>query len=320
MDPTMFQPVPATSLSQVVELCKDRALMLYIRTQAPFPLPGGGPQVEFQNTPQLGGHELMVAGAIPGEPDYARQEKRDLGVHPIGSRISVELTLLNEIQDEFRKEDSDIRRLSCLPRDYAFVYLDISDFSKYKPAQQALVVNSVRCLANAVNRFCRPPSFNLDMEAIPRLCIGDGYIFVLTNPLHATWFGACLARLIVEVVAKNLVPVEFHFRMGLHWGPVYHFWDEGRNNWNYIGAGINGGNRVLSVIGKDQDDVVFLSSAVHDWLIANNNSHAEYSSLLGNMTNRGRRKDKHDRYWRVFEIDYMAAYPVVNGLPVGRRP
>ena len=50
-------------------------------------------------------------------------------------------------------------------------------------------------------------------------------------------------------------------------GPVYTFWDTGRGAWNYIGEGINGGNRVLGVIGKDQDDVVFVSAEVRQELI-----------------------------------------------------
>jgi len=40
--------------------------------------------------------------------------------------------------------------------------------------------------------------------------------------------------------AKDLLHVDFHFRIGVHVGDVYSFYDPGRKDWNYIGDGING--------------------------------------------------------------------------------
>ena len=322
MKPAMLKAVTVNSLANLVDECKVRAHMLYAH-----PMTDTGGETNGANTTkyELGTvqrndkYELQSTQEMASEFVLASQKDREAGILPVGSGITVDGALLEELNTAINTPGTDLRKLTSIAESYAFVYLDISDFSKFKPGQQALVVNSVRWLASSVYSFCRPPHrFNPNMADTHRLCIGDGYIFVCTNPLDATWFGACLAKFIVAVVAKNLVPVEFHFRMGIHWGPVYHFWDEGRNNWNYIGNGINGGNRVLSVIGKDIDDVVFVSSAVRDWLIANDNFNAAYRSLLGNMTNRGRRKDKHDRNWRVFEIDYMASCPELTRLPIGR--
>ena len=147
------------------------------------------------------------------------------------------------------------------------------------------------------------------MNAIKaRLCLGDGFIFVIEDPLIAAHFAAHLAGLITLTVAKKLVPVSFHFRMGVHYGPVFHFWDEGRNDWNYVGDGINGGNRVLSVIDKTHDDVVYISDAIRDYFYAHSDTSAYYSSVLSNLTTRGRREDKHKNMWRVFELDHMNAF------------
>jgi hypothetical protein len=95
---------------------------------------------------------------------------------------------------------------------------------------------------------------------------------------------------------------EFHFRMGLHVGPVRWFWDPRYQRWNYVGQGINGGNRVLSAIGKETDDVVFVSGDVRAAIRAEQVG----STLPKFMHNRGRRADKHNRLWRVYELNHSA--------------
>lgn len=57
------------------------------------------------------------------------------------------------------------------------------------------------------------------------MCIGDGYIFVFREAMEATYFAAYLAHLIEVMVANRQLPVNFHFRMGVHVGPVYTFWE-----------------------------------------------------------------------------------------------
>ncbi len=102
--------------------------------------------------------------------------------------------------------------------------------------------------------------------------------------------------------AKQWLPVEFHFRMGVHIGDVYCFWDTGRQGWNYIGDGINGGQRVLAAVGKDSDDVIYVSDHVRRQIIHQNNGTTLYRIVLASMSSKGRRPDKHGRLWRVFEV------------------
>src|SRR5439155_21171504 len=92
-----------------------------------------------------------------------------------------------------------------------------------------------------------------------QICIGDGYIYVFSEPDRAAYFAGCLAYLIELQVARERLPIDFHFRIGVHVGPVFCFWDPDRDKWNYIGDGINGGQRVLAAIGKEKDDVVYVS-------------------------------------------------------------
>jgi class 3 adenylate cyclase len=136
------------------------------------------------------------------------------------------------------------------------------------------------------------------------LCLGDGYIFVFRSPMHATYFAAHLAALMEMLVARGLIPVEIHFRMGVHVGPVYCFWDPGRNGWNYIGEGINGGQRVFSAIGRETDDILFISSQVRQALLASSEEEPTARLILANAQNKGRRLDKHGNAWRAYEVNH----------------
>src|SRR5262249_39232082 len=125
--------------------------------------------------------------------------------------------------------DSRIKQYSNIPINRSFVVLDVSDYSTYSPGQQVLIVNSLAeifnnpssCDCDADTKQARD-----DVEAL--LCIGDGYIYVMRDALNAARFAAHLANLIEELVARKWVPVRFHFRMGVHVGPVYRFHDPGR--------------------------------------------------------------------------------------------
>ncbi len=157
------------------------------------------------------------------------------------------------------------------------------------------------------------------------LCIGDGYIFVLKDPKHAVYFAAWLASLMEARVARHSEPVDFHFRMGVHFGPVYCFWDWGRGgpedpskplirpdtmernergDWNFIGEGINGGQRVLAAAGKNTDDVLFISGEVRRALTAEDDGSEPCRSILDSLVNRGRHNDKHGRAWRLYEVSH----------------
>jgi hypothetical protein len=223
------------------------------------------------------------------------------GVSPKPSNVWVSEALDIELANELSRDDhGDIRKLSTIPLERTFVYIDVSDYSKLEPGQQVLVVNSI------INILGWTPYWDVPECPEARMCIGDGFIFVFKNPYHATLFACNLARLIDVSVAKQYVPIELHFRMGIHVEPVYFFWDEGRSGWNYIGRGINGGNRVVSAIGKDVDDVLFISDKVRREIISRNDGSTQCRVLIANMANRGRKADKHSNLWRVFEINYTS--------------
>jgi hypothetical protein len=205
------------------------------------------------------------------------------------------------------------------------VYVDVSDFSRHRPGQQALIVGALVSMVREWSYWNMGAALDAwhDLEAM--LCIGDGYIFVLKDVVLATYFAAHLAQLIEVRVACRQVPVEFHFRMGVHVGPVYYLWDWGRGgrqgtgtvwevdgrlertevgDWNYIGDGINGGQRVLAAVGKDADDVLFVSGQVRQALTARDDGTMPCRRILDCLSNRGRRADKHNNFWRVYEVNH----------------
>jgi class 3 adenylate cyclase len=213
--------------------------------------------------------------------------------------------VLKQLNEALPDESSEVRKLSSWPVVRTFVYLDVSGFARYKPGQEALIINSLVEILST-DWYWTGPAATLHERCEALMCIGDGYIFVFQEPMPGTYFAAYLAQLIEVLVARRRLPVQFHFRMGVHVGEIYHFWDPGRNDWNYIGDGINGGNRVLSAIDKGYDDQVFISGEVRQALMANPGQDACTPTLLANLHNRGRREDKHGRPWRVYEVAHTA--------------
>jgi class 3 adenylate cyclase len=194
-----------------------------------------------------------------------------------------------------------------------------SDFSKFRPSQQALVIKALIRIVETEEYWRRGYAACVRAGLEAKLCIGDGYIFVHKDAVQATYFAAQLAHLIEVLVAKKMKP-EFHFRMSVHVGPVYTFWDTGRGrdgDWNYIGDGINGGQRVLGAIGKEIDDVLFISAEVRQGIIASNKGTEPNSAILDCLQNRGRRLDKHNNPWRVYEVNHAElCYPTTPLLLV----
>jgi class 3 adenylate cyclase len=219
--------------------------------------------------------------------------------------IFVSLNLWLKLNSSLHDETGDARRLTSLPITRTFVYIDVSDFTKAHPGHQALIVNSILAVVNkeSIWHYGFAHAAYRSFEA--SLCIGDGYIFVFKEPMFGTFFAAYLARLLEELIASKKLPVAFHFRMGIHVGPVFCFWDTGRKDWNYIGDGINGGNRVLQAIGKETDDVLFISDRVRQELIARNSTENPYQDILACLHNRGRKADKHGNLWRVYELRHF---------------
>jgi hypothetical protein len=255
-------------------------------------------------TPRGTGRIFSLLTAVAPWPGSSEVGEPD-GIVGEESSLWIPEELDGRFAEELDDEASDIRRLSSWPIRRAFVYTDISDFSRFRPGQQVLMVDGLARIARR-DDFWKgdPPAERALADLETMLCIGDGYVFVFTDPAHATYFAAHLAALIELLWAKTLLPVEIHFRMGVHVGPVYCFWDLGRKDWNYIGEGINGGQRVMSVIGRETDDVVFISSRVRQDLLASSDREGPARLILSNAQNRGRRQDKQGNPWRVYEVNH----------------
>lgn len=278
---------------RLVKRCKDLALMLH---ESPGRLPDGNVNYEFSthNAVRHGTGDFLGMMKVTSHKDKDWDDEMKL--EP--SRIWATEEVLASLNEDLVDEKSDARRLSSLPVERSFVYVDISDFSTYPPWHQALIIKSLILIVTDTQIY---PDVAEELEA--SLCIGDGYIFCFTSATVATRFAAFLAANIEQAVARDEVPVEFHFRMGVHVGPVYHFWDIGREDWNYIGDGINGGNRILNAIGKGADDLVFISGEVRRELLRKQRE-PQGGSLLNSLANRGRREDKHGKRWRVYELNH----------------
>jgi hypothetical protein len=289
--------------ARYVETIKSRNLMLYVEQ-----VPG--------STPSL--HEYPARSAVVRVPNdefyyrdlsHCRAGGGPAAVEPAPSRLLVSPRLKHAFAEALTDEASPIRCLSSWPVERVFVYVDVSDFSRHPAGQQALLLNGLISIARDLRPWERslvPPSC---YRCEASLCIGDGYIFVFANALDATLFAAFLATLVENHRARRTLPVSFHFRCGVHAGPAYRFWDHGRGGsgaWNYVGDGINGGQRVISAIGKDADDVVYVSDAVRDRILAEARDASHHRRVLAHLHNRGRKADKHGNMWRIYEVNHTS--------------
>jgi|GEM_PF-2057333 len=218
------------------------------------------------------------------------------------------------IADSIRgQRDSELAKIAMYQIERTVVYLDISDFSKMKPYVQALAINTLVAILND-DRHWKDRGLNdigLESRAAceASLCIGDGYIFVFRKPENAVYFAAYLASIIEKLNAAKSLHPEFHYRMSVNTGMVFRFWDRTGNprnydpgRWNFIGDGITGGERLLSSpASKEKDDVVYVSAETRLKLIE-----AKITADKIQLINRGRFKDKHDQFRRVYELDHMS--------------
>lgn len=225
------------------------------------------------------------------------------------SGVFVPKPLLNDLNEALQDDQDDVRRISSWPVTRTFVCLDVSDFSLNPPVHQALIVNRL-------NEIVRGPDWELpnltqEQHLEMRFCLGDGYIYVFRQPFTATFFAAKLAHLIDTSIAEK-TGLELHYRIGVHVGEVFSIWDPGRKDWNYIGTGINGATRILQAIGKELDDVVYVSGALRDQFLGSNvpplaeaHNGTSLSAVIRDcMDNRGRKRDKHKEIWRVYQLNH----------------
>jgi hypothetical protein len=295
--------------ARLIDHCKASSVMIHLsgggrNLGAMEPGPVSIPVTGVEDS--ISFYPLNIAIPAAG-PSWVPNE----GVQPEGSRIYVARELYEGINNfHLQEEDSDIRRLSNSPVERAFVYVDVSGFSKHPVAQQVLIINALVSLTNHSEYW--PPSTpageaRADREA--SLCIGDGYIFVFRNAWAAAYSAAYVAQLIETLIAKGKL-LEFHFRISVHVGPVYRFWDRwgehaDQGRWNYVGRGITDGERVLSAIGADRDDVVFVSAETR-MRIAAAPGEPGTISIRRFLQNRGRQADKHGQFRRLYEVNHTA--------------
>ena len=277
----------------LTEHCRRRGLLLYATSD----------DVPSWMNSDYGGVRLCYLSVARSRSPLGESRDSETGIVRHNTNFAVPVSELLRLNMDLKHEDSGIRRVSSLPVVRTFVYLDVSDFSKYKSGEEALIINSLGAILRDSTLWTGNAK-SVYQKFKTMLCIGDGYIFVFEEPVKATFFAGYLALLIETLVANNELPVEFHFRMGAHLGLVYSFWDPGREGWNYVGDGINGGNRVLAAVGKEQDDVVFISSEVRKAIQAAKNGDFNPGQILSCLTNRGRKSDKHGNPWRVYEMNH----------------
>lgn len=291
-------PVHAKSIDDVVEYCKAHGVMLYLHHADPE----RGPEFGANRTKDEDEYHLWRAVAAPAG-SYAATD--DAQIYGEDCPLRVDEHLLDEMNRRLRdNEMHDISKIASKPVERTFVYFDISDFSKQPSGQQAIIINT---LTSLVDRDSKWPIATEDprLELERSLCIGDGYILAFRRAAPGAFFAAYLARRIEKAVAEREI-IPFHFRSGIHTGPVYRFWDG--SGWNYVGKGINDARRVLEAIGTDQDDVVFISADTRTQIIRDRpgNRGDVFDPTRDHLQNRGRKADKHGKFHRVYEVNHSA--------------
>lgn len=308
----MSDDLPVTILRDLPELTPDgslipdlQSLINYCKKLPTLLFVGEFNKISIESRQRIASYDLVarVPFAKPyfEDPNFLGDSSGLIEAH---STIFAPISVLEQINKQLRDEDADVRRISTWPIDRAFVYIDVSDFSKERPGRQMFITSSI--IRSVMNDAYWPGSMGQNArEGMEKpICIGDGYIFIFKKPANAALFAGFLAHLIELLAARGKLPVDFHFRIGAHVGPVYSFWDPGRDDWNYIGDGIIGGQRVVGAIGKDLDDVVFVSSEIRQHLIAQDNGMGFIHDILAHLHNRGRRADKHGQLRRVYELNH----------------
>jgi class 3 adenylate cyclase len=239
------------------------------------------------------------------------------GLKSVDSSTWLTQELVDLINREIQDDTSEIRKVSTWAVERSFVYIDVADFSKMPPGQQVLVINSIVKMVDDKDLWAAGAPSDARANVLAMMCIGDGYIFVFKDANEAAFFAAYLAHLVEVLLAGGKLPVEFHYRMGAHVGKVFSFYDPGRKDWNYIGDGINGGQRVLGAI-KEADDLLFISSQLRK-AITPTSGNPGLSEIITNSINRGRRPDKHGKMWRVYEINHTNVMSTFNNQIISKN-
>ena len=320
----------ARSVQQVVDYCKQNCLILSV---LPY---GDAALVTGAVTAEDGARAMIKFATEKVHNDYSYSECRytrlfeavqtngagdtaDNGITARRLPVFVSEKLLMELNNALPDENSEVRQLSSLPVERTFLYVDIVKFSKHVVGRQLVIINSLIRIASDKRLWLagkdEAHSFTVasfkDREA--SLCIGDGYIFVFGNAARAAFFAAFLADTIERLIADNRV-IDFHFRISINTGLVYRFWDPFHHDlgqikagrWNYVGHGITDGERGLAAIGKDKEDIIYMSSETRRKILAEyqSNRNSPYNAIRW-LQNRGRQQDKHELMRGFYEVNHM---------------
>lgn len=301
--------------ASVIEYCKSHGIVLFVDS-VHASLHFGGSRIVLEHSDDtVVAHPVDTNLNITFIPVYG--SRHVLETHPYNSggltptelpEFYVSSPVLQQMDNDLTKEDSDVRRLSSWQVERTFVYVDVSGFSTHPIGHQLAIINAINAIANRESDWDTTGVSEARDAIRASICIGDGYIFVFESPGSATLFAAYFATLIEHRIAHKAL-IEFHFRISVHTGEVYRFWDQaatpGEGRWNYVGKGIIDGQRVLSAIGSDKDDVVYISGTTRSKLLAMDQEGEEIVASQY-LQNRGRHADKHGNMQRLYEVSHTS--------------
>lgn len=281
------------SLEEFIDTCKATHITPHT-TPAEFPY-----DLMLESTP----FEVRVGSTVHQFAHFKILEPKEHGWRR-EAPFCLTAEALKSVNSSLELQELSILQVVGSQIDRTFVYVDISDFSTSDEITQLLLLNKLNACAFKRWMWVRDEVVRQYVKAEASMCIGDGYIFVFADAWSAVAFAAALAATL-EGSHDDVQSVKVHFRIGVHTGPVRWFWEndvQGGGRWNYVGAGINDARRVLEAIGPDKDDVVYLSAASR--LAVRGNS-GDLSDGIEYMANRGRHRDKHKHFHRLYELDHV---------------
>ena len=122
---------------KLVKYCKEHGIMLFVDNLRPLETRKIAVASEKERDGQTW-FEYAKAGY-----EYPPTEPVIDGLKEVPSGIVVSPDLHGALLHDIQNDCDDIRRLSSWPIERTFVYVDISNFSSYVPAQQAIVINDL---------------------------------------------------------------------------------------------------------------------------------------------------------------------------------
>jgi len=252
-----------------------------------FPLLGASAAAAHLE-PDLADHDLVYDDATreyyaPMTTICLREEDQDRG---------------KQFREELRDLGSEGSRYLFRAENKAVIVVDIAQFTQYSMVEQCLAVST---LLSWIEEIEHPMGYEFetedDLPVNDRVPTGDGCALILEDSYEACLFASRLGR-VFEDTSRKPRWGELHYRMGIDYGPLYVVRDA-RQAWNYVGDAINKAHRVLSTIGQDMDDVIYVSDRVY-----------RASPIKKPFIPMGRRRDKHGEMHRVYHLNHYGFHEV----------